>query len=122
MSKPRQVYGEANLIYIRYPATIEEKENGQKKIKGSYPAFTKIQKQPIYKVGDGGDYYSLLMGREVKPGRFVILLDFDNKEDEESCNGLKLAKILKMKKYKAPEQSTPSGRIALSIYSKRRRG
>ena len=49
------------------------------------------------------------MGREVKPGRFVILLDFDNKEDEESHNGLTLAKLLKMTQYKAPEQSTPSG-------------
>jgi hypothetical protein len=107
-NSPKQIYGEANLIYIRYNATIEEKGNGQKKIKGDYPQFTKIERQPEYKKGDGA-YYSLLMGREVKPGRFVILLDFDNKEDEDSHNGLTLAKLLKMKQYKAPEQSTPSG-------------
>jgi hypothetical protein len=49
------------------------------------------------------------MGREIKPGRFVILLDFDNKADETSKTGLELINILKIDERGAPEQSTPSG-------------
>ena len=49
------------------------------------------------------------MGRECQPGRFVILLDFDNKGDEDSKNGLELIKLLKIQNMGAPEQSTPSG-------------
>ena len=105
---PKQIYGEAKLIYIRYNAKNEERENGQKKVKGEYPPFTKIQKQPEYKAG-AGNYYSLLMGREVKPGRFVVLLDFDNKADGESENGLDLVKLLNLDQYGAPKQTTPSG-------------
>ena len=36
---PKKIYGEAGLIYIRYNAEIEVKENGQKKIKGTRPPF-----------------------------------------------------------------------------------
>ena len=43
--KISDLYGEAGLIYIRYHAEIEEKENGQKKIKGKRPPFSKIMKQ-----------------------------------------------------------------------------
>ena len=60
---PKFTYGEAGLIYIRYNATIENKPNGQKKIGGSRPPYSKIQKQIDYKPGSGS-YYSLLMGRE----------------------------------------------------------
>ena len=105
---PAQIYGEAGLIYIRYHATIENKPNGQKKIGGSRPAFSKIQKQVQYKPTDG-KYYSLLMGREFKPGRWSILLDFDNKADESSKSGLELMEKLNMNQYKAPTQTTPSG-------------
>ena len=79
-----QLYGKAGLMYIRFDAGIESKPNGQKKIgHGRGPSYSKLEKQPTYKKGDGR-YYSLLMGREFKPGRFVLLLDFDNKEDDTS--------------------------------------
>jgi hypothetical protein len=41
---PDQIYGEAGLIYIRYHAQIETKSNGQKKIGGSQPVFSRITK------------------------------------------------------------------------------
>ena len=76
---PAQIYGDAGLIYIRYHAQIETKSNGQKKIGGTTrPAFSKITKQIDYG-SKSGDYYSLLMGREFKPSRWSILLDFDQK-------------------------------------------
>jgi len=103
-------------MYIRFDAPIEDKPNGQKKIgHGRGPSYSKLEKQPIYKKGDGR-YYSLLMGREFKPGRFVILLDFDNKEDETSKNGLELIRKLKMNKRGAPKQSTPSGGFHYLFY------
>ena len=49
------------------------------------------------------------MGREYKPGRFAVLLDFDNKEEGNAKNGLLLAEKLKLDQYKAPKQKTPSG-------------
>ena len=111
-----KLYGEAGLMYIRFDAPIEDKPNGQKKIgHGRGPSYSKLEKQPIYKKGDGR-YYSLLMGREFKPGRFVILLDFDNKEDETSKNGLELIRKLKMNKRGAPKQSTPSGGFHYLFY------
>ena len=112
---PKKIYGEAGLIYIRYNAEIEVKENGQKKIKGTRPPFSKIQKQIEYKAG-AGKFYSLLMGREIKPGRFVILLDFDNKVEGESRSGLDLAKKLKMDNYNAPKQTTPSKGLHYLFY------
>jgi hypothetical protein len=107
-----KLYGQAGLTYIRFEAPVETKPNGQKKIGGSRPAFSKIVSQPTYGKGDGR-YYSLLMGREIKPGRFVILLDFDNKADETSKTGLELINILKVDERGAPEQSTPSGDIII---------
>ena len=102
---PKQVYGEANLIYIRYNAEVGEKPNGQK-IGGKRPPFSKITKQIEYKAG-AGKFYSLLMGREFQKGKFVILLDFDNKVENESQSGMDLAKKLKMDQYKAPKQKRP---------------
>ncbi|MFM7983692.1 MAG: hypothetical protein ACKPKO_30650, partial [Candidatus Fonsibacter sp.] len=87
---PAQIDGDANLIFIRYHAQIETKPNGQKKIGGSRPAFSRITKQINYG-HNSGDYYSLLMGREFKPGRWSILLDFDNKADDASRSGTDLA-------------------------------
>ena len=104
----KQIYAEAGLTYIRYDGVIETKPNGQKKIGGPRPKFSKIEKQIEYKKGDG-KHYSLLMGREIKEGRWVVLLDFDNKEDENTKSGLELAKKLKMDDYEAPKQFTPSG-------------
>ena len=91
------LYEQEGLIYIRYNAPIEEKANGQKKIGGggSRPAFSKITQQIQYERG-AGKYYSLLMGREFQPGRFVILLDFDSKVEGESKNGLDLVENLNM--------------------------
>ena len=73
---PAQIYGDANLIFIRYHAEIITKSNGDKKIGGSRPPFKGQQEQKKYK-SDSGDYYSLLMGHQFKPGRWSILLDFD---------------------------------------------
>ena len=67
---PTQIYGDANLIFIRYDAQIETKPSGQKKIGGIRPAFSKIKEQINYK-SESGDYYSLLMGRELKTGSLV---------------------------------------------------
>ncbi|MFM7988503.1 MAG: hypothetical protein ACKPKO_55240 [Candidatus Fonsibacter sp.] len=71
---PVQIYGDARLIDIRYDAPIEAKPNGQMKIEGSRPAFSKITKKVDYS-SRFGNYYSLLMGLEFKPGRWSILLD-----------------------------------------------
>ena len=91
-----QLYNEAGLMYIRYDAPIETKANGHKKIgAGRRPAFSKLENQPEYGKGSG-QFYALLMGREYKPGRFVILLDFDSNQDEDSKNGLELIKLLKI--------------------------
>ena len=55
----RKLYGEAGLMYIRYDAPIENKPNGQKQIgHGRGPSYSKLEKQPAYKQGDGR-YYSL---------------------------------------------------------------
>ena len=105
---PAQIYGESGLIYIRYSSLIEAKPNGQKQIGGSRPAFSSIVSQPVYS-SVAGKYYSLLMGRDFKPGRWSILLDCDNKVDEASQSGLDLVKKLNMDQYDPPKQKTPSG-------------
>ncbi len=119
---PAKIYGDAGLIYIRYHAQIETKPNGHKKISGTRPAFSKIKEQINYS-SNTGDYYSLLMGREFKPGRWSILLDFDNKDDETSQSGLVLAKEkLNMDQYDAPKQKTPSrGTITYSTSMRNKR-
>ena len=104
-----RLYRQAGLTYIRFDAPIETKPNGQKKIGGgNRPAFSKILEQPEYGKGSG-KFYSLLTGREFQPGRFLVLLDFDNKSDATSKNGLELIELLKVDERGAPEQSTPSG-------------
>ena len=112
---PAKIYDNAGLLYIRYHAQIETKPNGQKKIAGTRPAFSKIKEQISYS-SKSGDYYSLLMGREFKPGRWSILLDFDNKDDETSQSGLVIAKKLNMDQYDAPKQKTPSGGLHYIFY------
>ncbi len=102
------LYGNANLIYIRAPAKVETRTNGQKKIKANpFPNHAQIKEQPEYHE-NSGKYYALLMGREFRPGWFVLLLDFDNKE-EGGVNGMQLIDKLKMDQYGAPCQKTPSG-------------
>ena len=103
------LYNGAGLIYIRAPSRVETKTNKQKKIRANpYPPDRHlITEQPKYGPGDG-DYFALLMGREFRPGRFVILLDFDNKEADGAVNGMQLIKKLRMSQYGAPCQRTPS--------------
>ena len=113
--KMSEIYNESGLIYIRFDASIEDKPSGQRKIGGSRPAFSQIEKQPTYGPGDGR-YYSLLMGREFKPGRFAVLLDFDNKAEAHTMNGLELIKKLDIDQYKAPKQATPSGGFHYVFY------
>ena len=110
-----QLYKESNLMYIRYNATIEDKPNGQKKIGGTRPAYSKIEEQVDYKAG-AGKYYSLLMGREIKKDQYVMLLDFDNKAETNSKNGLELVQLLNLDQYKAPKQATPSGGLHYLFY------
>ena len=113
ISKPStstKVYGEAGLIYIRAPSKVETTADGKtKKMKANpFPNHAAIKKQLTYNK-ESGDYYSLLMGREFKPGRWVVLLDFDNKEEDGSRNGMELIEQLKMDSRSAPCQLTPSG-------------
>ena len=100
---------------MRYNASIATKPNGQNNIGGSRPAFSSIVRQPTYSTS-AGDYYSLLMGRELKPGRWSILLDFGNEADEASQSGLDLIKQLNMDQYDAPKQKTPSGGFHYIFY------
>ncbi len=96
-----QIYTEAGLIYIRYHATIDTRPNGQKKINGKRPAYSKITKRQKYTEWSG-DYYSLLMGREFQPGRWAIFLDSDNKADGDPQSGLDLVKKSTENQYGAP--------------------
>ena len=67
-------------MYIRYDGEVETKSNGQKKIGGSRPAFSKIEMQVVY---TSGIFYRPPVGREFKPNQYAIWLDFDNKEEWE---------------------------------------
>ena len=109
------IYSTANLLFIRFDAPIEEKPNGHKKIGGTRPAFSKITEQNCYNK-KAGKFYSLLMGREFQPNRFVVLLDFDNKVEGETRSGLDLAEVLNMDQFKAPKQTTPSGGLHYLFY------
>ena len=101
-----KIYKQNNLIYIQYDAFIKNKENGQRKIEGKpYPAYSQIMKQ---QEDNEYKYYSLLMNREFQPGKYTILVDLDNKNDDEAENGLKLIDMLDLDKYNAPKQQTPS--------------
>ena len=48
------------------------------------------------------------MGREFQPGRWAILLDFDNKAEGDLKSGLDLVEKLDMNQHNAPKQLTPS--------------
>ena len=114
---PAEIYGKAGLIYIRAPSKVEKKKNGQQKIKANpFPNHGLISQQRNYNE-NSGNYYALLMGRQIKPGRWVLLLDFDNKEEDGSVNGLELIKKLNMDQYRAPCQSTPSGGFHYLFYA-----
>jgi hypothetical protein len=106
-------------MYIRFNAPIVKKGNGQEKIGGTRPPFKDLTEQPKYERGSG-KFYSLLMGREYKPGRFIILLDFDNKVEGEIQNGMDLVEKLDMDQYNAPKQTTPSGGLTLPTLRQRR--
>ena len=56
------------------------------------------------------------MGQEFKPGRWSILLDFDNKADDASQSGLVLKEKLNMDQYDAPKQKTPSKGLHYIFY------
>ncbi|MFM7980843.1 MAG: hypothetical protein ACKPKO_16150, partial [Candidatus Fonsibacter sp.] len=112
---PAQIYGDAGLIYIRCHAQIETKPNGQNNIGGSRRAFSNITKRTDY-TSQSGSYYALLMGREFKPGRWSVLLGFDNKADDASQSGLDLAKKLNMDQYEAPKRKIPSGGFHYIFY------
>ena len=102
-----KIYKQNNLIYIRYDAPIIENTSGQKKIGGGdkRPSYKYMTTQQKY---DKGSYYSLLMDREFQPGKYTILVDLYNKNDEEGESGLKLIDMLDLDKYNAPKQKTPS--------------
>ena len=75
----KPIYGDAGLIYLRAPAKIETKDDGKMKIKGNpFPKHSGVTEQPKYGP-NSGRYFTLKMGIEFKPGRWVILLDFDKK-------------------------------------------
>ena len=112
-----QTYEANNLLYIRYRATIIDKGEGKKKIgPGSRPKnFPQIVKQIKYN-DTSGKYYSLLMGKEYQPNRFVLLIDIDNKEEKGTINGIEFMNLLNLDQYNAPKQSTPSGGFHFLFY------
>ena len=112
-----QTYEANNLLYIRYRATIIDKGEGKKKIgPGNRPKnFPAIVKQIKYN-DTSGKYYSLLMGKEYQPNRFVLLIDIDNKEEKGTINGIEFMNLLNLDQYQAPKQSTPSGGFHFLFY------
>ena len=59
---------------------------------------------------------SLLTGAEYKPGKFAVLLDFDNRVEGDTMNGLDLVKLLNLKQCKVPKQNAPSGGLHYTFY------
>ena len=110
-----EAYQANNLMYIRFDGKIIKKPGGKKKIDGRRPAYSQLTEQKKYGK-HAGRYYSLLMGREYQPGRYVMLLDIDNKTEGESLNGLQFMKLLNLDQYQAPKQSTPSGGFHYLFY------
>jgi hypothetical protein len=111
-----QTYVQNNLLYIRFDGKIIKKPGGKKKIDGRRPAFSQITEQPKYNKYSGR-YYSLLTGREYQPGRFLMLLDIDNKEEPGTRNGIEFMNLLNLDQYKAPKQQTPSGGFHYLFYA-----
>lgn len=110
-----KIYKQNNLIYIQYDAPIIENTSGQKKIGGGdkRPSYKYMTTQQKY---DKGSYYSLLMDREFQPGKYTILVDLDNKNDEKGESGLKLIDMFNLDKYNAPKQQTPSKGLHYLFY------
>ncbi len=101
-TNPAQIYAQAGLICLRAPAKYETKTNVQNKIKACpFPTHATHTNQLNYGP-HSGDWYSLRMGWEFKPGRFAILLDFDKKAEGPVKSGVDLAKMLNMDQYGAP--------------------
>ena len=94
---------------------VETKPYGQKPIGGNRPAFSKMLEQVEYGKG-GGNYYSLLVGREYKPDQYAVLLDVDNKDEGDVRHRLKLAAALHMYQYDAPRQHTPTRGLHYIFY------
>ena len=115
------IYGDAGLIYLRAPAKYEPKDNGKKiKIGGNpFPKHIGLTKQPKYGP-NAGEYYTLKMGTEFKPGRWAVLLDFDNKIGGTVKNGMDLVKTLNMDQYEAPRQKHSIKRLSLHFLFGRR--
>ena len=116
--KPKPIdeaYQANNLMYIRFDGKIIKKPGGKKNIDGRRPAYSQLTKQPKYDKY-AGRYYSLLMGREYQPGKYLMLLDIDNKTEGETLNGLKFMEMLNLDQYQAPKQSTPSGGFHFLFY------
>ena len=116
--KHSTLHNGAGLIYIRAPSKAETRTNGQQKIKANpFPNRALSKGQPKYGP-NSGDYYALLMGREFLLWRFVLLLDFDNKDDG-AVNGMQLIEKLNMDQYGAPCQKTSSGGKHYFFYAER---
>ena len=114
------IYGDAGLIYLRAPAKIETKDNGQMKIKGSpFPKHAGITKQLKYGP-NAGEYYTLKMGTEFKPGRWAVLLDFDKKTEGDLKNGMEWVKQLNMNPYEALKKTNTIKRLSLHFLFGRR--
>ncbi len=114
---PAEIYGKAGLIYIRAPSKVEKTKNGRQKIKANpFPNHGLISQQWQYNE-NSGDYYAMLMGRKFIPGRWVLLLDFDNEEEDCSVIGFELIMKLNMDQYKAPCQRTSSGCFHYLFYA-----
>ena len=112
------LYNGAGLIHVKALSKVETPTNGQHKMKANpFPNHALIKEQPKYGP-NSGDYYALLMGREFLPGRFVLLLDFDNKDDG-AVNGMQLIEKLNVDQYGAPCQKSPLGWKTLPFLCRR---
>lgn len=98
-------YEKNNLLYIGFDGKII-KSGTKKKIKGKYPSYSKIKIQEKYNT----TFYALLSGREFKTGQYLILIDIDNKSDDNTINGLEFVKIFPefFDENTVPLQHTPS--------------
>ena len=81
-------------MYIRYDGKIEDRENGQRKMRVLGPRIVRwISKLNKRLVAVG---FSLLMGREFDPDQYAILLDFDCKLEGDTHSGLGFVEKLDM--------------------------
>jgi len=103
-----RTYLKENLLYIRYHGKSKQNENGKCKIAGKRCRYKHLTAQPKHFV-NSGRFYSLVTGREWQPGKCLMLLDIDNKEEAGTVNGLEFARIMDLDRFGAPKQRTPSG-------------